>query len=130
MPLHVLIVDDSPAMRAFIRRVLDLSGLDVERYVEASNGAEALERLAHDWLDVVLTDINMPVMGGEELLQRMSRHPVLRLIPAIVVSTDRTDSRIQSMLNLGAKGYVGKPFRPETLRHEMERCLEVGRGTE
>ena len=78
----------------------------------------------------MLTDINMPQMGGEELLRRMSGHEVLRLIPVLVVSTDRTEGRIQRMLTLGAKGYVTKPFAPETLREELEHSLGVVHGTE
>ena len=130
MELHVLIVDDSPAMRSFIRRVLELSGLEVGRCMEASNGEEALRLLEDNWVDAVLTDINMPQMDGEELLRRMSGHEVLRLIPVLVVSTDRTEGRIQRMLTLGAKGYVTKPFAPETLREEIERSLGVVHGTE
>jgi two-component system chemotaxis response regulator CheY len=130
MELHVLIVDDSPAMRAFIRRVLDLSGLEVGRCLEASNGEEALRLLEDNWVDAVLTDINMPEMDGEELLRRMSVHEVLRLIPVLVVSTDRTEGRVQKMLTLGAKGYVTKPFLPETLREELEHSLAVVDGTE
>jgi len=130
MELHILIVDDSSVMRAFIRRVLELSGLEVGRCLEASNGEEALRLLEDNWVDAVLTDINMPTMDGEELLRRMSGHPVLRLIPVLVVSTDRTDGRVQRMLTLGAKGYVTKPFAPETLREELEHSLAVVDGTE
>jgi len=130
MELHVLIVDDSPAMRSFIRRVLDLSGLEVGRCLEASNGEEALRLLENNWVDAVLTDINMPQMDGEEFLRRLAEHQVLRLIPVLVVSTDRTESRIQKMLTLGAKGYVTKPFAPETLRDELEHSLGVVHGTE
>ena len=130
MELHVLIVDDSPAMRSFIRRVLDLSGLEVGLCLEASNGEEALRLLEDNWVDAVLKDINMPQMDGEELLRRMSVHEVLRSIPVLVVSTDRTEGRIQKMLTLGAKGYVTKPFAPETLREELERSLGVIHGTE
>ena len=130
MELHVLIVDDSPAMRSFIRRVLELSGLEVGRCLEASNGEEALRLLEDNWVDAVLTDINMPRMDGEELLRRMSGHEVLHLIPVLVVSTDRTEGRIQKMLTLGARGYVTKPFAPETLRGELEHSLGVVHGTE
>jgi len=130
MEVRVLIVDDSPAMRSFIRRVLELSGLEVGCCLEASNGQEALGVLADNWVDAVLTDINMPQMDGEELLRQMSGHEVLRSIPVLVVSTDRTEARIQKMLMLGAKGYVTKPFAPETLREELEHSLGVIHGTE
>jgi two-component system chemotaxis response regulator CheY len=128
MELRVVIVDDSAAMRSVIRRVLNLSGLDVGECLEASNGEEALRLLDGNWVDAVLTDINMPHMDGEELLRRMSEHEVLRLIPVIVISTDHTESRIQRMLTLGAKGYVTKPFSPETLRAKLEESLGVAHG--
>jgi two-component system, chemotaxis family, chemotaxis protein CheY len=123
MELRVLIVDDSPAMRAFIRRVLEMSGLEVAGCLEASNGEEALRLLEHNWVDAVLTDINMPQMDGEEFMRRLAEDEVLRLIPVLVISTDATESRMQKMVALGAKGYVTKPFAPETLRAELERSL-------
>lgn len=121
----MLIVDDSTVMRGFIRRVMDLSGFPFQTVLEASDGAEALKVLADNWVDVVLTDINMPNMNGEELVRRLEQDDLLRSIPVVVVSTDSTDSRIHQMRLLGAKGYVKKPFQPETLRDELERVLGV-----
>ena len=124
MAFTVLIVDDSPAMRSFVKRVLDLSGFDMSVCHEAGNGAEALELLASEWVDIVLTDINMPVMNGQEFVRNMAASDALRSIPVIVVSTDRTDDRVREMISLGAKGYVKKPFQPEELRQELEKVLE------
>ena len=120
-----MIVDDSPAMRAFVRRVINLSGLELAGYLEASNGIEALEVLRTEWVDAILSDINMPGMDGEEFLRRVSNDELLREIPVIIISTDGTDQRVQRMMALGARGYVIKPFRPETLRQELERSLGV-----
>lgn len=125
MPFNVLIVDDSPAMRAFVARVLNLSGFPVGRCLEASEGQEALRLLAGNSIDIVLTDINMPGMDGEQLVRRLEEDEVLRSIPVVIVSTDRTESRVHQMLTLGAKGYVKKPFLPETLRRELESVLGV-----
>jgi two-component system, chemotaxis family, chemotaxis protein CheY len=125
MAFNVLIVDDSPAMRSFVRRVLDLSGIDVGTSLNAGNGKEALDLLRTQWVDVILTDINMPTMDGEQLLRALEADDTLRTIPVIVISTDSTQHRVQSMLTLGAKGYVTKPFLPETLREEMEKVLGV-----
>ena len=125
MAYNVLIVDDSPAMRSFVRRVLELSGLDVGSCLEAGNGQEALNLLRDAWVDVVLTDINMPTMDGEQFVRLLEADEALRSIPVLVVSTDRTDGRVRQMMTLGAKGYVTKPFLPETLREEMERVLGV-----
>ena len=127
MAYRVLIVDDSPAMRAFIRRVIQLSGFDLSSCFEASNGSEALEVLTHEWVDAILTDINMPVMDGEELLRRLSGNPMLNAIPVIVISTDATENRIGRMLHLGARGYLTKPFLPEALRTQLEETLGVPR---
>ena len=125
MALNILIVDDSPVMRQFLRRVVQLTGLDIGEYCEASDGQAALEILRDHWMDLVLTDINMPRMNGEELVRRMRDDELLRDVPVIVVSTDSTHGRIQRMIELGAEGYIAKPFSPETLRDEVEKVLEV-----
>ena len=125
MAYRVLIVDDSPAMRTFVRRVIDMSGFDLTQCFEASNGEEALNLLRSEWVDAILTDINMPQMDGQEFLRRLSQDEMLRSIPAIVISTDATAHRIAAMTSLGARGYVTKPFLPETLRAELERTLGV-----
>jgi two-component system chemotaxis response regulator CheY len=91
---------------------------------EAGNGEEALDVLSNEWVDIVLTDINMPVMNGHELVARMAANEAFHSIPVIVVSTDRTDDRVREMIALGAKGYVKKPFQPEELREELEKVLE------
>ena len=71
MALHILIVDDSPAMRTFVERVVRLSGLEVDRYLHAGNGQEGLDVLKKEHVDAVLTDINMPVMDGETFVRAM-----------------------------------------------------------
>ena len=125
MAFNVLIVDDSPAMRSFIGRVLDLSGLEIGACLEADNGAEALEILGKSCVDVILTDINMPVMNGEQFLAEIASRGDLNRVPVVVVSTDSSGLRMERMLSLGAKGYVKKPFSPESLREELERVLEM-----
>jgi len=125
MAYRVLIVDDSPAMRTFVRRVIDMSGFELSDCFEASNGVEALDLLRTEWVDAILTDINMPGMDGQEFLRRLSEDELLRSIPVIVISTDSTSHRMASMASLGARGYVTKPFLPETLRGELERTLGV-----
>ncbi|MCC6341830.1 MAG: response regulator [Bryobacterales bacterium] len=127
--MNVMIVDDSPAMRAFIRRVLRLSSLEAGTCLEAADGEEALQLLAANWLDVVLTDIHMPRMDGEELLRRMLAHEVWKLIPVVVLSADQTRERTRRMLEMGAKGYLSKPFTPEKLQRELERSLGIHRAS-
>ena len=125
MALNIMIVDDSPVMRSFIRKVVGLTGLEVGNYFEAGDGEDALKSLGEHWVDLVLTDINMPHMNGEEFVRHMESEELLRMIPVIVVSTDSSHSRVQQMLALGAKGYVSKPFLPEALRDEVEKALTV-----
>ena len=126
MSLQILIVDDSPAMRSFVRRVVKLSGIHVEQFFEAANGEEALAQLSGNTIDAVLTDINMPVMDGEQFLRRMRLNESLKSTPVIVISTDATAHRIRAMRKLGAAGYLEKPFGPEQLRNELDRVLGVG----
>jgi two-component system chemotaxis response regulator CheY len=120
---RVLIVDDSPVMRTFIRRTIVLSGMEGAEILEASDGREALNLLREQWVDVVLTDINMPSMDGEQLVRCLEADDLLKSVPVVIVSTDSTESRMRQMLALGARGYVKKPFLPETLRGELERVL-------
>jgi two-component system chemotaxis response regulator CheY len=121
MAFQVLIVDDSPVMRTFIQRVMKSSGFEASAYFQASHGGEALEVLARQQVDVVLTDINMPIMNGEELLKAIHSQGIQ--VPVVVISTDATEIRVRQMVALGASGYVTKPFSPEFLREELERVL-------
>jgi two-component system chemotaxis response regulator CheY len=125
MSYRIMSVDDSPAMRAFIRRVVNLSGIEVEAFLEAANGVEALQMLRSEKVDVVLTDINMPEMDGEEMMSQIAGDEALRTLPVIVVSTDASDCRMDRMKALGARGYLGKPFRPEQLRAAIEDAIGV-----
>jgi two-component system, chemotaxis family, chemotaxis protein CheY len=124
MSFRVLIVDDSPAMRAFVRRVLDVSGLEVGAVFEAGDGLEALDLMSREWVDVILTDINMPHMDGEAFVAKLSQSGACASVPVIVISTDSTTARIDHLHALGVRGYLAKPFLPEALREEIERVLE------
>lgn len=123
MSIRIMIVDDSAAMRRFIDRTIQLSGLDVDECVEAGDGREALALLRARGADIVLSDINMPQMNGEEMLEVIRKDQALRATPVVIVSTDSTDARVARMLRLGARGYIKKPFTPELLREELERVL-------
>jgi two-component system chemotaxis response regulator CheY len=112
-------------MRAFIRRVVQLSGLEVTSYFHAGEGGEALRLLAGEKVDVILTDINMPGMDGGQFVAHLQADRRLQTIPVVVVSTDATAGRMEQMLALGARGYVTKPFSPEILRQELDRVLEA-----
>lgn len=124
MPYSMLIVDDSPAMRRVVRRAIEISGMDVGCFLEAGNGGEALKLLHQQPVNAVLTDLNMPVMDGEQLVICIQQDESLRTIPVVMISTDSTDLRIHRLLSMGARGYITKPFAPERLREELERVLD------
>ena len=126
--MRILIVDDSVPTRRFIHRVAELTGLNFTHFEEAGNGVEALERLAANDFDLILIDINMPVMNGEQFLAAMRAQPGYEQIPVVAISTDATVDRIARMRALGANGYITKPFTPEALRDQLERVLNRGEG--
>jgi two-component system, chemotaxis family, chemotaxis protein CheY len=128
MAFQLMIVDDSPAMRAFIVRVIELSGLETGKCLQAANGQQALDMLRAHPVDIILTDVNMPVMNGEEFMRRLDQDELLRTIPVLVISTDGSDHRMRRMMALSAKGYLTKPFSPEVLRATMEQLLGVAHG--
>jgi len=125
MAFNILIVDDSPAMRKVVRRVVDLSGFEIGKYLEAGDGVEALTVLRQEWVDLIVTDINMPEMDGEQLLIEVRKDSLLQNIPVLVVSTDQTATRIEGMMANGASGYISKPFMPAALSEQMSRLLGV-----
>ena len=127
MAFRVLLIDDSPAMRSLIRRVIEVSGLEAGAVFEASDGQEALELLEREWVDVILTDINMPRMNGEEFVRRLSESGLTRSIPIIVITTDGTEVRREHLQALGIRGYLVKPFHPEDLRDQIERVMGTDR---
>lgn len=119
MAFNILVVDDSETMRAVIKKTITMSGVHVGEFREAGNGKEALQVLENAWMDVVLTDINMPEMGGVELLQSVKSNEVLRNIPVIFVSTESSQSRMDEVEHLGAAAYVKKPFIPEKIKEVL-----------
>jgi len=115
MAINVLVVDDSQVMRTMVIRTLKLSGLDIGELHEARHGVEALQVLKDHWVNLAIIDINMPVMSGEELLQRMRSDVLDAGLPVIVVSTEGSQTRIDRIRQLGAD-FLQKPFQPEALR--------------
>jgi two-component system chemotaxis response regulator CheY len=116
MAFNILVVDDSETMRAVIRKTVSMSGIQIGEFREAGNGKEALAVLEDSWMDVVLSDINMPEMGGVEFLREVKKNEVLRNIPVIFVSTESSQTRMDEVTALGAAAYVKKPFMPEKIK--------------
>jgi Response regulator containing CheY-like receiver, AAA-type ATPase, and DNA-binding domains len=120
MPLNVLVTDDSAVMRAMIVKTLHMTGVELGEVLQASNGAEALALLDERWVDLALVDINMPVMNGLELLQKIAERDYGGGMRTIVVSTEGSDPRIAAVRAYGAE-FVHKPFTPEELRDAVLR---------
>ncbi len=120
MSIRVLVVEDSPAMRAFVRAALEEGGLEV---TEAGNGFEALRRLPRERYDLVVPDIYMPDIHGLELIAFMRKSEVHRTTPVIIVSTEGADRDRDRGIALGANAYLTKPFDPATLRATVRKVL-------
>jgi two-component system chemotaxis response regulator CheY len=118
MSFNVLVVDDSKVMRAMVIRTLKMSGIPLGEIHQAGDGSQALEVLAENWVDLALVDINMPVMNGEELIDRVRETPELRDLAIVVVSTESSQTRIEKVQKQGAR-FVHKPFTPEVLREQV-----------
>ena len=120
MAFNVLVVDDSTVMRAMVIKTLNMSGLPIGEIRQASDGAEALRLLDEQWIDLALIDLNMPIMTGEELLDRVRQNPETADLAVVVVSTESSSTRIAALREKGA-GFVHKPFNPVALRAEVLR---------
>ncbi|MFZ5570773.1 MAG: response regulator [Thermodesulfobacteriota bacterium] len=119
----ILIVDDSPPMRSVIRKTIKASGYGDSRFFEAGNGAEALQILRQNWLDLVVTDYNMPSMNGMELIAAMKKDEVLQAVPVLVITTEGSSRMVDEFLAGGAAGYLKKPFTPEEIRTKIIAVL-------
>jgi two-component system chemotaxis response regulator CheY len=122
MAVNVLIVDDSVVMRSMIQKTMKLSGLQLGEVHQAANGREGLETLERQWIDLVIADINMPVMTGEEMIEQMQANPNLKTIPTIVISTEGSQARIDRLQGKGVR-FIHKPFSPEMIRDTVKDVL-------
>ncbi len=116
MSLNILLVDDSETIRAVMEKTLHIAEIPVSNVYHAGNGREALDILAEEWVDLVFADINMPVMNGVEMIEKMCEDGLMKTIPVVVVSTEGSQTRIESLKNKGITAYIRKPFKPEDFR--------------
>jgi two-component system chemotaxis response regulator CheY len=127
---NFLIVDDSSAIRAILRRALRDTGLHVNWENGADNGHEALDVLEKAQkigkrYDAIFTDINMPAMNGIELLKALKTDAYFRDIPVIIIEIGVDENKRAMLREFGAAGFICKPFNPEAIRVEVERILAV-----
>lgn len=119
MALDVLIVDDSAAIRKILQRVLVQAGVPLGTVFEANDGREALDRLNGGGIGLILSDINMPNMDGLELLERVRARAEWRGVPVIMITTEGSQNKVMQALQLGANGYVRKPFTAEQIKEKL-----------
>lgn len=124
MAYNILLVDDSETVRAIISKTLHLAGVETGKILEAANGRDALALLESEWIDLVFADINMPVMGGVEMIDKMHQDGLLKTVPVVIVSTEGSRARIDELMAKGVRAYIRKPFTPEAIRNVIEEVLE------
>lgn len=112
---NVLIVDDSATARMLVRRCLTICGYRAEQTFEAEHGRAALDQLKAESVDLVISDLNMPVMDGRTLLRFMRSSPRLNAIPVIVVSSLVNEAAEQELRSMGAAAVIRKPLSPAAL---------------
>jgi len=117
----ILVVDDSKVMREMI--VACLRGLPGVEFTQASSGLEAIERLSLAVFDLVLLDLNMPDIGGFEVVEFVRGQDTLRSLPIIVVTTRGDDGSRERALQAGASRFMTKPFQPPEIVAEVRSLL-------
>jgi two-component system, chemotaxis family, chemotaxis protein CheY len=122
--IKALIVDDSSVMRKIVERSLRQAGIELAQVLEAANGAEALGMLRESPVDLILCDINMPVMDGLEFVQRLRSVESAKLVPVVMITTEGSESRVVQALSSGARGYIRKPFTPDQVKEHVLPVLE------
>lgn len=115
MSFNILIVEDSLVVREVIKKTVRISGVSGGEILEAQNGREGLKRARDHWVDLILTDLNMPEMDGLNFIEELKVDEVLRSIPIIVISQEGRDKMVNKAMSLGASQYLIKPFRPEQI---------------
>jgi len=126
MDLNVLIVDDSAAIRKILVRVLAQTNLPIKEVHEASDGSEALKILEGNEVSLVLSDINMPNIDGIELLTRIKATAKWKDLSVEMITTEGSQAKVLEAVQLGAKGYVRKPFTAEQIKEKVLACLKGG----
>jgi two-component system, chemotaxis family, chemotaxis protein CheY len=119
MPLNVLIVDDSAAIRKILHRVLRQTDVSFGEIWEAGDGVEALDVMRSQNVGLVLSDVNMPNMDGLQLLAEIKGQNHLKSVPVLMITTEGSQNKVMEALNLGASGYVRKPFTAEQIKEKL-----------
>jgi two-component system chemotaxis response regulator CheY len=120
MAVDVMIVDDSAAIRKILQRMLGQTGLPLGKITEAGDGLEALERLKTQPVQLILSDINMPNMDGIQLLSILKASADFKSVPVIMITTEGGEAKVMEAVQLGAAGYVRKPFTAAQIKEKLD----------
>jgi two-component system chemotaxis response regulator CheY len=112
-----------------ILKTMRMSGIPIGEIYQAANGQEGLLTMHENWVDLVIADINMPIMNGEEMIVRMQEDLATRDIPVLVVSTEGSRNRIERLTEKGIT-FVRKPFTPEIIRDKIIAITGIGETSE
>jgi CheY-like chemotaxis protein len=121
---RVLVVEDEPENRLLLQVILSTEGYQV---VEAEDGRAALEAVERERPDIILLDVMMPGMNGYVVLERLRADPATATIPVIMLTALASGANMQRAVEMGAQGYITKPFEPADLVQAMETAMEKGR---
>jgi two-component system chemotaxis response regulator CheY len=123
MPVDVLIVDDSAAIRKILQRVLRQTDIPLGEILEAGDGIEALKTLNDRHVNLILSDINMPNMDGLQLLAQLKQTEKWKSVPIVMVTTEGGQGKVIEAVQLGAAGYVRKPFTAEQIKEKLSGLI-------
>jgi two-component system, chemotaxis family, chemotaxis protein CheY len=123
--IRALIVDDSSVMRKIVERSLRQAGVNLTKVLEAGNGAEALAVLQENQVDLILCDINMPIMDGLEFVKQLAGVPNAKGVPVVMITTEGSESHVVQALSCGARGYIRKPFTADQVKEHVLPVLAV-----
>ena len=121
--MDVLIVDDSAAIRKILQRVLRQADVSIGEVYEAADGIEALATLKQKTVGLILSDINMPNMDGLQFLTQVRAVPEWKSVPIVMITTEGSQDKVMEAVQLGASGYVRKPFTADQIKEKLAGLL-------
>jgi len=119
MPLDLLIVDDSAAIRKILQRVLHQAEVPLGAVYEAGDGLEALAILKEKTVNLIFSDINMPNMDGIQFLTQLKSNEAWKQVPVVMITTEGSQAKVMEAAQLGANGYLKKPFTPDQIKDKI-----------
>lgn len=123
MTRRALVIDDSKSIRVMVVYTLQKAGFEV---IESDNGEDGLKQLDKGMVDLVITDLNMPVMDGITFIRQLRARPSAKTVPALLLTTDPIGTQKEDAREAGATGWVVKPFRPDQLLTVVNRLVPPG----